>query len=247
MLIYGDLDHNGELTKEELDKYLDAHSLDNPANANKQGGLYFTEEQKAKQRAIFEEADVNNDGKVTTTEAINYNFQHGKNSISQDELTQLYGEEKTKELMKFDANGDGKLNADEFKEATTTKEKKGFLESIKSINFKDPKVILAIVGIAVTVIGVIVGLCVWLSRKSKKEKEKREQAKMDQQLQNISQSTQSTSASSGNLAEKVHTPMSSQIQEQSNDTFSQYSQSSINNTQQPLSLNDSRRSTEISM
>ena len=47
MLIYGDLDHNGELTKEELDKYLDAHSLDNPANANKQGGLYFTEEQKA--------------------------------------------------------------------------------------------------------------------------------------------------------------------------------------------------------
>lgn len=135
--------------------------------------------------------------------------------------------------MQGDSNQNSGVN-----EAT---EKKGFLSGI---DFKNPKTILAIVGIAITVIGIIVGLCVWLSRKSKKEKAKQEQAEFNQQLKNISVS-QSTSVSTGNSAEKVHTPMSSQIQEQSNDTFSQYSKSSINNTQQPLSLNDSRRSNDI--
>ena len=63
--------------------------------------------------------------------------------------------------MKFDKDGNGKLDKKEFDEAT--KEKDG-------INFKDPKVILAIIGVAITVIGVIAALCVWLSRRSKKKK-----------------------------------------------------------------------------
>ncbi len=121
-----------------------------------------------------------------------------------------------------------------------TEEKKSLLSSI---DFKNPKTILAIIGIALTVIGIIVGLCVWLSRKSKKEKEEQEKLKVDQQLKsgNINMSV-----SSGNSAAKVHTPINQQTQQNMNDTFSQYSQSNINNTQQPLSLNDSRRSMDVS-
>ena len=126
-------------------------------------------------------------------------------------------------------------------EAVATEEKKSLLSSI---DFKNPKTILAIIGIALTVIGIIVGLCVWLSRRNKKKKEEQEKLKVDQQLKsgNINMSV-----SSGNSAAKVHSPISSQTQQQSNDTFSQYSQSNINNTKQPLSLNDSRRSINMSM
>ena len=224
-----DLDKNGEVTTEEFNAYINAKDTNTGQDA-------FTQEQKDKYKSMFSATDTNNDGKVTTTEAIKYDFQNGREYVTGEHLEEMYGKEKAKEMMKFDKDGDGKLNAKEFDEAT---KKKGFFESI---DFKDPKVILAIITIAITVIGAIVGLCVLLSRKSKKEKEKQEQAEMDQQLQNISQSTQSTSVSGGNLAEKAHTSMSSQIQQQSNDVFNQYSQNSINNTQQPLSLNDSYQS-----
>lgn len=230
-----DRDKNGEVTTEEFNACINAKD-------SKTGQDIFTEEQKKEKQEMFEKMDANNDGKITTTEEIKYDLQNGKESISQEDLKSAYGEKKASEMMKYDKDGDGRLNAKEFDEAT---KKKSFLDKI---NFKDPKVILATIGIAATIIGLIVGLYVLLSRKSKKEKEKQEQSKMEQQLQNISQSTQSTqstSVSSGNLAEKAHTFMSSQIQQQSNDTFSQYSQSSINNTQQPLSLNDNRRSNDI--
>ena len=130
--------------------------------------------------------------------------------------------------MQGDSNQNSGVN-----EAT---EKKGFLSGI---NFKDPKTILTIVGIAITVIGAIVGLCVWLSRRNKKKKEEQEKLKVDQQLKS---GNVNMSVSSGNAAEKVHTSMSAQNQQQMNDAYGKYSQSRINNTQQPLSLNDSRRS-----
>ena len=130
----------------------------------------------------------------------------------------------------------GYLDANEFNEAT--KEKKGFL----GIDFKDPKTILAIVGIAITVIGIIIGLCVWLSRRNKKKKEEQEKLKVDQQLKsgNINMSV-----SSGNSAEQVHAPISTDMQQQSNDAFNQYTPSPINNGQQPLNLNDSHKSMDM--
>jgi len=229
-----DLDNNGEITIEEFNTYINSK--------DDKGQDVFTETQKKESLENFKKRDLDGNGTMTNTEAINYEFQNGRKSISQDDLTKAYGEEKTKELMKFDKDGDGHLNEKEFNEATKTKEeKKGFLDGI---NFKDPKVIAAIIGIALTVIGVVVGLCVWLSRRNKKKKEEQEKLKVDQQLKS---GNVNMSVSTGNSAEKVHSPMSSQMQQQSNDTFSQYSQNSINNTQQPLSLNDSHRSMDMSI
>ena len=222
-----DLNKDGETTTEEFNACINAKDA-------KTGQDAFTAEEKIAAQKTFKEADTNNDGKVDTTEAIKYSFQNGRESISQDDLTKAYGEEKTKEMMKFDKDGNGKLDKTEFDEAT---KKKGFLD----IDFKDPKTILAIIGVAITVIGVIIGLCVYLSRKNKKKKE--EQAEAKNQLQSGSVNM---SVSTGNSAEQVHTPISSQTQQQMNDTFSQYSQSSINNTQQPLNLNDSRKSMYVS-
>ena len=234
MMLDYDLDENGEVTKEELNTCI------NSKDDKGQDG--FTAEGKIAAKEAFKKADINNDGKVDTAEAIKYDFKNGKESISQDDLKAAYGEEKTKELMKFDKDGDGRLNEKEFDEATKTQEKKkGFLDGI---NFKDPKVIAAIIGIALTVIGVVVGLCVWLSRRNKKKKEEQEKLKVDQQLKS---GNVNMSVSTGYSAEKVHSPMSSQMQQQSNDTFSRYSQNSINNTQQPLSLNDSHRSMDMSI
>ena len=225
-----DLDNNGEITTEEFNTCINSK--------NDKGQDVFTAEQKIAGQEAFKEADINNDGRVDATEGIKYEFQNGKESISQDDLTKVYGKEKASEMMKFDKDGNGKLDAKEFDEAT--KEKKGFL----GIDFKDPKTILAIIGIALTVIGIIVGLCVWLSRRNKKKKEEQEKLKVDQQLKsgNINMSV-----SSGNSAEQVHAPISTDMQQQSNDAFNQYTPSPINNGQQPLNLNDSRRSTEISM
>ena len=234
MMLDYDLDENGEVTKEELNTCI------NSKDDKGQDG--FTAEGKIAAKEAFREGDTNNDGKVDATEAIKYDFQNGKESISQDDLKAAYGDKKASEMMKFDKDGDGRLNEKEFNEATKTKEeKKGLLDGI---NFKDPKVIAAIIGIALTVIGVVVGLCVWLSRRNKKKKEEQEKLKVDQQLKS---GNVNMSVSTGNSAEKVHSPMSSQMQQQSNDTFSQYSQNSINNTQQPLSLNDSHRSMDMSI
>lgn len=229
-----DLDKNGEISEEELKTCLNAKNVET-------GQDMYTEEQKIKTQEHFKKADINNDGKVDITEAIKYKFQNGKGSISQKDLTILYGEEKTKELMKFDKDGDGKLNAKEFDEATKTQgEKKGFLDGI---NFKDPKVILTIIGIALTVIGVVVGLCVWLSRRNKKKKEEQAKAEVNNKMKSGSVNM---SVSTGNSAEKVRAPITTETQNCINNTFGQYGQSNINNQQQPLSLNDSRKSTEIS-
>ena len=232
MLDY-DLDKNGEVTKEELNTCI------NSKDDKGQDG--FTAEGKIAAKKAFKEADTNNDRKVDATEAIKYDFKNGKESISQDKLKAAYGDKKASEMMKFDKDGDGRLNEKEFNEATKTKEeKKGLLDGI---NFKDPKVIFAIIGIALTVIGFVVGLCVWLSRRNKKKKEEQEKLKVDQQLKS---GDVNMSVSIGNSAEKVHSPMNSQTQQQSNDTFSQYSQSNINNTKQPLSLSDTRKSMDVS-
>ncbi|MBR1429229.1 MAG: hypothetical protein IJ590_03170 [Rickettsiales bacterium] len=222
-----DLNKDGETTTEEFNACINAKD-------SKTGQDAFTAEEKIAAQKTFKEADTNNDGKVDTTEAIKYSFQNGRESISQDKLKAAYGEKKASEMMKYDKDGNGKLDKKEFDEAT--KEKEG-------INFKDPKTILAIVGIAITVIGLIIGLCVWLSRRNKKKKEEQEKLKVDQQLKSGSVNMP---VSTGNSAEKVHSPISSQTQQQSNDIFSQYSQSSINNTQQPLNLNDSRKSMYVS-
>lgn len=221
-----DLNKDGETTTEEFNACINAKD-------SKTGQDAFTAEEKIAAQKTFKEADTNNDGKVDTTEAIKYSFQNGRESISQDKLKAAYGEEKANEMMKYDKDGNGKLDKKEFDEAT--KEKEG-------INFKDPKTILAIVGIAITVIGLIIGLCVWLSRRNKKKKEEQEKLKVDQQLKS---GGVNMSVPSGNAAEKVHSPMSSQMQQQSNDTFSQYSQSNINNTKQPLSLSDTRKSMDM--
>ena len=226
-----DLDKNGEISEEELKLCLNVKDFET-------GQDIYTEEQKIATQEAFKKADTNNDGKVDATESIKYKFQNGKESISQKDLTNLYGEEKTKELMKFDKDGDGKLNAKEFDEAT--KEKKGFLDGI---NFKDPKVILTIIGIALTVIGVVVGLCVWLSRRNKKKKEEQAKAEVNNKMKSGSVNM---SVSTGNSAEKVRAPITTEAQNHINTTFGQYGQSNINNQQQPLSLNDSRKSTEIS-
>ena len=215
-----DLNKDGETTTEEFNACINAKD-------SKTGQDAFTAEEKIAAQKTFKEADTNNDGKVDTTEAIKYSFQNGRESISQDDLTKAYGEEKTKEMMKYDKDGNGKLDKKEFDEAT--KEKDG-------INFKDPKVILAIIGVAITVIGVIAALCVWLSRRSKKKKAE-QAARTNHQPQSESDNT---SVSTGNSAGQVHTPISTDMQQQSNDAFNQYSQSDINNTQQPLNLNDSR-------
>ena len=222
-----DLNKDGETTTEEFNACINAKD-------SKTGQDAFTAEEKIAAQKTFKEADTNNDGKVDTTEAIKYSFQNGRESISQDKLKAAYGEEKASEMMKYDKDGNGKLDKKEFDEAT--KEKEG-------INFKDPKTILAIVGIAITVIGLIIGLCVWLSRRNKKKKEEQEKLKVDQQLKSGSVNMP---VSTGNAAEKVHSPISSQTQQQMNDTFSQYSQSNINNTKQPLSLSDTRKSMDMS-
>jgi len=222
-----DLNKDGETTTEEFNACINAKD-------SKTGQDAFTAEEKIAAQKTFKEADTNNDGKVDTTEAIKYSFQNGRESISQDKLKAAYGEEKANEMMKYDKDGNGKLDKKEFDEAT--KEKEG-------INFKDPKTILAIVGIAITVIGLIIGLCVWLSRRNKKKKEEQEKLKVDQQLKSGSVNMP---VSTGNSAEQVHSPISSQTQQQMNDTFSQYSQSNINNTKQPLSLSDTRKSMDMS-
>jgi len=222
-----DLNKDGETTTEEFNACINAKD-------SKTGQDAFTAEEKIAAQKTFKEADTNNDGKVDTTEAIKYSFQNGRESISQDKLKAAYGEEKASEMMKYDKDGNGKLDKKEFDEAT--KEKEG-------INFKDPKTILAIVGIAITVIGLIIGLCVWLSRRNKKKKEEQEKLKVDQQLKSGSVNMP---VSTGNSAEQVHSPISSQTQQQMNDTFSQYSQSNINNTKQPLSLSDTRKSMDMS-
>ena len=222
-----DLNKDGETTTEEFNACINAKD-------SKTGQDAFTAEEKIAAQKTFKEADTNNDGKVDTTEAIKYSFQNGRESISQDKLKAAYGEEKASEMMKYDKDGNGKLDKKEFDEAT--KEKEG-------INFKDPKTILAIVGIAITVIGLIIGLCVWLSRRNKKKKEEQEKLKVDQQLKS---GGVNMPVSTGNSAEQVHSPISSQTQQQMNDTFSQYSQSNINNTKQPLSLSDTRKSMDMS-
>ena len=214
-----DLDNNGEITTEEFNTCINSK--------NDKGQDVFTAEQKIAGQEAFKKADINNDGRVDVTEGIKYGFQNGKESISQDDLTKVYGKEKASEMMKFDKDGNGKLDANEFNEAT--KEKKGFL----GIDFKDPKTILAIVGIAITVIGIIIGLCVWLSRRNKKKKEEQEKLKVDQQSKSGSINM---SVSSGNSAEQVHTPMSAQAQQQMNDTFDQYNTRENNNTQSKYNL-----------
>ena len=204
-----------------------SNGLDYNTYVSDQNGL--TDEQKTTALEEYSKMDTNNDGKVTATERIQYDFNNNAiDSLTKDDLVKAYGQEKADEMMKFDKNGDGKLSKEEFENAN----KKG--PSATSI--------LSAAAICLTVVGAIIGIIVWLSRRKDREKDKKEEQQINQRLTagNVQLQT-----NVGNSVNNVRKPISQEAQQRMNDQFSDYSQSTIDQSCPKNSLNTINQSKEI--
>lgn len=127
------------------------------------GGMITDSEAQLIAKPFIEKADLDGNGKMSLGEYAMGCM--GSSEINKADFEKQYGSEETKKLFdQYDTNKDGKITQDEIKEVDKSMDK----ANDKSKGLSKEAIVAIVIG-AVLLVGLIIALAVYFSKKKKKQ------------------------------------------------------------------------------